>query len=619
MPTRLRSSSSLEELCETAADGLPSAARSLIDAANVAWPDRLVAEPDGVGDPVHLYTETHYALAAVLLYLGGDADRGLLDLAAHRLRMWNAANGPMFAFNAMAVCLTALVLQRSGERHAELEAVLSELVRRCPEYRDEVRAMPCGNNAYLQQVAVDMILLPLARGQAVTGTGVRYVLDEFHKYRTPEGFFHDLPRSGTAQEPLCPPTYIMKMLFLAGVCHELHPDPGFAGLFDAGMASALPLLTSDGHFSYFGRTDNSPFAVGLTIFNLRKAARMSTELGPHFERAAANAERFWVTFPRMPSGMFRANRFGNAESFHEYTRSRDAYAYVGQYSLASAAYALLGRLWFPGSVSANLNAPPPGIPPVASSTDLGVVTLRVDESELVLRTRSELTGWDRRYLGPTILRYESHGRLLVGAISRTLSTDAVLRQRPSGRVARAIGHFVDRYIRGVEQLDATSVGFLPVISHGAADYMPYRVSHHEATPGHTRTRYQFVRLYARGWRPCAIEALEILRRTVRRVSSYSRPPMVDVKSFTLERNAYLTERGCRVEDRLEGALAGKAVRFSVRYLPGASVRVRGLNKLASATGWGSDGRQTVDLYGTAGAGSELRYECDVATSEHVER
>src|SRR5688572_23389970 len=258
MPTRLRSLSKVEAFDPAAADELTSAARSLVDAANVGWPDRLVAEPDGIGDPVHLYTETHCALAAVLLYLSGDADRGLLDLAARRLRMWNAANGPMFAFNAMAVCLTSIVFQRSGERHDELESVLSDLIGRCRDYRDDVRAMRCGNNAYLQQVAVDMVLLPLARGQSVADGGVRYLIGEFQKYRTPEGFFYDLPRSGTTQERLCPPTYIMKMLFVAGLCHELHPDPGLGQLFDSGMASALPLLTRDGHFSYFGRTDNSP-------------------------------------------------------------------------------------------------------------------------------------------------------------------------------------------------------------------------------------------------------------------------------------------------------------------------------------------------------------------------
>ena len=38
---------------------------------------------------------------------------------------------------------------------------------------------------------------------------------------------HDLPRSGGGQEPLSPPTYVMKMLFLAGVCHELHPTGEF--------------------------------------------------------------------------------------------------------------------------------------------------------------------------------------------------------------------------------------------------------------------------------------------------------------------------------------------------------------------------------------------------------
>jgi hypothetical protein len=471
MLTKSPSSSSLHERLSPGRDlELTTFARSLIDSARKDWPDRLVTEPNGKGHPAQLYTETHYALAAVLLFISGDEDRSLLDLAVHRLRLWNNASGPMFAFNAMAVCLTAIVLRRSGEQHPGLQSILTDLIARAREYRHDVYRMNCGNNAYLQQVAVDMVLLPLARQQNVANEGVEHLIAEFHKYRTPEGFFYDLPRSGTQEERVCPPAYIMKMLFLAGVCHELHPAAALARLFQPGMAAALPLLTREGLFSYFGRTDNSPFAAGLTIFNLRKAAQLSADHRRGYDHAAAAAERYYATFPRTPSGLLQSNRFRNAESPAEYNWSRDDYAYVGQYSLASCAYALLGRLWFPVSSEPLPDYFPDGQRPlVAVSRDLGLVKLELGDSELILRTGSELTREDnsRRYLGPTILRYQRQDRLLVGAISRTISTDASVRPRPHIRAVRAWQFFRDPFVSGIEQWDGTSVGFLPVLRRGA--------------------------------------------------------------------------------------------------------------------------------------------------------
>jgi hypothetical protein len=595
-------------------------ARSLVDSARRDWPERLVTEPNGKGHPAHLYTETHFALAAVLLFVGGDHDRGLLELAAHRLRLWNQAGGPMFAFNAMAVCLTAIVLRRSGEQHAGLQSILSELITRAREYRHDVYDMDCGNNAYLQQVAVDTVLLPLAREGHVTADGVNCLVGEYHKYRTPEGFFYDLPRSGTSEEQLCPPTYIMKMLFVLGLCDELHPVPAFAQLFHAGMSAALPLLTREGVFSYFGRTDNSPFASGLTIFNLRKAGQLAGGDRRRYDQAAAAAERNYATFPRTPSGLLQCNRFANADSPAEYGWSRDDYAYVGQYSLASCAYALLGRFWFPVSGEAlpthRGGAQPPAM---AVSRDLGLAKLATAESELILRTRSEITlgGGQRRYLGPTILRYERQGRLLVGAISRTVSTDAVVRPRPGTPTATAWQRLRDTFVDGIEELDGTSVGFLPVLRRGAVDYVPYRLLAEEVSDAHVRTRHEMVRLHVRGLRHCVAAAVEQFEhRALRRQRKQSRRPrMTPAPVLCLQRDVYLTAQGCRLEDRITGDLRAKTLLFSVRHLPGATVRVRGLDALRSATGWGSDGRQMLAVYQRRATAAEIRYECDIELAD----
>jgi hypothetical protein len=518
----------------------------------------------------------------------------------------------------MAFCLAAIAFKRSGEEHAGLRSVLEELLANTPrKHRHVAYDQYCGNNAYLQQVAVDTVLLPLACDRDVTDEGLNCLTAEFRKFRTAEGFFYDLPRNGTKQEPLLPPTYIMKMLFLAGVCHELYPTEELEELFRSGIVSVLPLLTREGNFSYFGRTDNSPFAAGLTIFNLRKATQLCSDRRRDFQDACSDSERYYQTFPRTSGGMLQCNRFQDAVSSSELMYSKDDYAYVGQYSLASCAYSLLGCYWFP--ISAEPEMVPSGdrIWPasVAESKDMGVVKLSGWNDELFLRTRSEITGWDRRYLGPSILRYQKDGHLLVGAISRTISTDekATGRSRTKRRIRRATEWFRYRFLKGIDQLDGTSVGFLPVIRQGTVDYLPYKVVSMEVSPGRLKSRYQMLQLCTRGYQPCFIEFLEILHRNVAGLQPrhYSRPKMKLVDSLEFSRNIYLEREGCRIEDRISGDLKGKTILFSVRYFPCASVRLEGLTKLQSMTSWGSDGRQKLDLYHAQEVGSEIRYECRI--------
>lgn len=591
---------------------------SVVDAARVAWPDRFVIDFNARGAPNVLYTETHYALAAVLLHLTGRGDRALLDLAASRLRMWDAANGDKTFFNAMAYCLASIALERSGEEHAGLRQVLDDLLARTRENRHVGYGLNCGNNAYLQQVAIDTVLLPVARGQEVSAEGVKELIREFRKYRTPEGFFFDLPRERTVHELLCPPTYIMKMLFLVGICHELHPSAELEELFSSGMASVLPLLSRAGDFSYFGRTDNSPFAAGLTIFNLRKAARLGAGVSDACEQACIAAERHYRTFPRTAEGVLSSNRFADPASRAESERSRDVYAYDGQYALSSCAYALLSCHWFPtrGDRPSRVTAFPSVS--VAVSQDLGIARVRERSSELIVRTSSQLASWDRRYLGPTILRYQVGDRLLVGAISKTLSADAAASAPRASSPLQKVSQMLQGWVvNGIEQLDGASVGFLPVLRRGAMDYLPHTVIEQESTTSGLRTRYNTVRLQARGYRHAALEAVEMFRARISGPRTYRAPHVQAVDSVELTRDIRVEGGRCRIQDRWSGELGGARVLFSTRQMPGVAIQVRGLNKVRTATGWGSDGRQVHDVYEAPAAGRELTYECEISLADSI--
>jgi hypothetical protein len=434
------------------------------------------------------------------------------------------------------------------------------------------------------------------------------VAAEFRRYRTPEGFFFDLPREGAAQERLVPPTYVMKILFLLGLCLELAPDDAFAELFEQGMSASLPLLTRRGSFCYFGRTDNSPFAAGLTIFNLRKAAYRHPAAG--FAAAAERADAYFRTFPRTAGGLLQCNRFGAGTPL-QLARSRDMYAKVGEYSVAACAYALLAYWLFPLAGAADF-APPRG---PAISHDLGVARLRVGDDELLLRTTGEVTSWDRRYLAPTILRFETADTLLVGAIAKTVSTDeGIPPVTHANRLAQKLAALRSWYVRGFDQLDATTVGFVPVVRAGAVDYLPYRVLELTATESSIAIRYAMLRLSARGLPACAVELRERVRHRLpwARRGEYGRPFMRPDDSLECVRTVTLASGECRIRDRISGPLRGKTILLATRALAAADVRVSGLLRRYALTGWGSDGAQELVVYAGSTAADTLEYECVVA-------
>jgi hypothetical protein len=290
--------------------------------------------------------------------------------------------------------------------------------------------------------------------------------------------------------------------------------------------------------------------------------------------------------------------------------ARDGYAKVGEYSVAACAYALLGYRLFPEIADSPARTSNER-PTLARSTDLGVVRIAAAEHELILRTTGEVTSWDRRYLAPTVLRFEAGDELLVGAIAKTVSTDHVGPARPTGRWAAIVAALKSWYVHGHEQLDAVAVGFVPVVRAGTADYLPYRVRRIAVTDNTVEIDYQMLRLRARGFAACAVELRERLRGRLKwlKRGEYRRPFLRLADSIECTRRVSLAGAECRIHDRILGSLRGKTVLFSTRGFAGADIRVAGLTKERALTGWGSDGRQAIEVYAGRTDGETLDYEC----------
>jgi hypothetical protein len=249
---------------------------------------------------------------------------------------------------------------------------------------------------------------------------------------------------------------------------------------------------------------------------------------------------------------------------------------------------------------------------------LGLVKLDGPNHELILRTRSEFTALDRRYLGPTILRYTIGDRQLIGAIAPTVSTDRVThRPRYRGPLGNLFGLFGYRWSHGFEQCDGTTVGFLPIIRDGAVDYVPHTPTTVEAGPTHVRMRCRMLKVPARKHHAWVIEAQDLFRKNLHglRAPHSTRLSITKADSFELLRNVYLDRDGCRIEDQVSGPLRGKRILFSTRRFPSASISVRGLMHERSLTGWSSDGRHTLDVYTSPQlAHQECHYTCAIGSA-----
>ena len=124
------------------------------------FPDRIISERDislPRGALNVWYGETHLALLLTVLHHWDAGDEKLLQGAEVRLHLWDELNVAPVEFNAMAVCLTQIEMDRSNLHHPALDARLKSILNRCTPTASMAWGENFGNNVYLQQLLVDRV------------------------------------------------------------------------------------------------------------------------------------------------------------------------------------------------------------------------------------------------------------------------------------------------------------------------------------------------------------------------------------------------------------------------------------------------------------------------------
>ena len=571
-----------------------------------------------------LYTETHLALLLYLLYHLDGQDPQRLEQSAGRLELWRKAGIAPIFFNALAVTLMG-VLVWQDEEASVLKAPISALLRT----RSDASAMAwnssSGNNMCLQQLCVDLALAPLAAGRNVNSESIGRLTAAFSSCMSDEGFFFDLPRPNVPGPRQFPFTYILKFLFLIALCHRLSPAPSLENLFGKGFAAILPFVPGDGSFSYSGRSDNTIFAAGLASFCLRAAVAFEIETRTTAALSRKASELF-LGFPVGADGCLEANRYPLPASSEDLIRSRDAYAYRWQYAIAGSAYCLLADFLFPklpnvAAESVDDTACSGRQAVTAVSRDLGLVRVRGTFRDLFVRMTSNLSAQDRRQLGPTILRLESHGTLLIGAIPKTVSTDpeAVVSWQKRSLFSRHLDLLTYRWQQGFEFLHAELVGFVPVILKRRKVYLPQSADQQQLQQEALVTEHAFAGQARSGYQPALVHFTNIVRQNLPEApgpflgwSALSQTP----SDFRLVRTLSWSGDRIHVADRITGPLDHATVMIGIRMLCPYHVEVQGLAPGREYKGWSSDGPEGIRLYETRCFGTECRYE--LAIQDHVQ-
>ncbi|MGC2110629.1 MAG: hypothetical protein WA655_13990 [Candidatus Korobacteraceae bacterium] len=574
-----------------------------------------------------LYTETHLALLLYLLYRldGGDPQR--LKQSASRLELWNNRGIAPIFFNALAVSLLG-VLVKQDESASELQDSIAPILQRRSDAAEMAWNSSSGNNMYLQQLCVDLVLAPLALGRNVKTELVDQLATTFSSCMSDEGFFFDLPRPNLSGPRQFPFTYILKFLFLQALCHKLTSAPSLERLFRQGFSAILPFIASDGGFSYSGRTDNTIFAAGLATFCLRAAISFGIELQTTVALSRKAPELF-LGFPVSIDGCMEANRYPLPASTEDLLRSRDAYAYRWQYAIAGSAYCLLAELLFPAPPSSTVaseddKGKTDQQPVIAVSRDLGLIRVRrAPQQDLFVRTMSNIPAQDRRQLGPTILRLENRGALLIGAIPMTIATDAdaVIPWQNRSALGRHRDLLAYRWQQGFEFLHAELVGFLPVILKGRRVYLPLSADEPLLEKETLVTEHTFVGQPRSGYEPAMLHFTGIVRQNIPSALRFlfGRSTMRQTPNdIRLVRTLSWSDNRIHIADRITGSLDRATVIIGSRMLSPYRLKVNGLAPGKKTKGWSSDGPATIQLYETHCSGPECRYELTIQDSSSLE-
>jgi len=591
--------------------------RNVIDTIGQAHQENFISEPDVVQDFRLLYVETHYSLCEILLYLLDGEDEKRLHRASKRLEQWIKLNPSQLHFNAFAPALSLCLLNRHGLGGSFAAELLRDLCKKQKLGHVEVFESQCGNNMYFLQLATDTILRPIALGQMPQLKEMAFLTGEWERYRSKEGFFYDLPRhTAIGANRFFPLTYCLKFLFIMGICEHLFPNAKLRSMFVSGMQAILPLLTKEGSFSYFGRTDNTTFSIGLVIFNLRSLATFAPELSEQCLHYAILQEKSFQTTPRTLEGGLQVNRMSDARKPEEFVFSRDHYAYPTQYAIAGCCYVLCAWLFNRGT-TLQPERPLTICTQSTFSQDLGIVKIQSPNGEVFVRTTSQPEARDRRYFGPTILRFTKNGSLLIGAIPKTVDTDFSIVHKKSGQPWKLLDLLLFRYRHGYDDLDAISTGFLPTFRFGNCLCIPRSAKSIQLDRNILVTEHDWQFVKFNGFHAIRMQLGDLFEKNFFKSKGDQEwvPDLHDAFGWNLVRRVVLDGLTLCIEDSIQGPIKGKKIIYIVRHTSGAHVKVSGLNYQETRIGWSSDGIALLDLYASECTGTDIHYSITVAPQE----
>jgi len=578
------------------------------------FPDRIISERDYSPSMDYYYGETHLALLLTVLHHWDASDEKLLQFSESRLHLWDELKIVPTFFNAMAVCITQIEMNRSNLHHPALDARLISILRRCAPATNMAWNFDCGNNVYLQQLLIDRVLIPAASGQPISDDTMAEVSRGFAQFQTPEGLFFDLPRNGHPSNRLLPLAYILKILFLLGLCHIVRPYTEIEYLLRRGLESTLPLFTGDGTMSYFGRTDNTTFSAGLASFCLHLAIEIGIE--PAHSRFLAQCnQNHWLSFDVRDDGCLEVNRYGASPSRQARVWSADDYAFPWQYALAGAAYTALGYRLLPKRLDMDVDVGSQAEKIYIYSDDLGLVKIREGRCELYLRTHSDFHANDQRYLGPTILRLKCDNQLLIGAIPKTSSRDLNVRKIENpGRLKALLRKMIYRYQEGGwSSLNATTTAFVPTLTCGSTLWLPCSATEVVNKEASVRSKHLFRTFRAQGIAAVWLEVRNLLALNLPGLFSTpdALPQGINSSEVQLDRVVEYYGEGIRITDILSGNLCGKTLRIATRSILPLDFQLCKLTLEAKYTGWSSDGAQEIAVYAAQLTSSKFSYHIDI--------
>ncbi len=590
---------------------------SILDAIENHFDARLVRENAGyyVGE---IYTETHAALAESLLFMIRGPDAAFrLESARKLLQNWRSLGVELKAdspFDDFANCLNLFLLSKCEADRTPLGRLLMEIcaAQRLPDVDPQV-----GNNIFLIRQVTVGILRPASLGQPVQDKAIVEVLGVLDRFRSIEGFYFDWPRDRSGPIRIFPPTYCLKFLFLIGISYLVTNDRRFADCFSAAMRAVMPLMANTAGFAYFGRSDNTTFGRGLALFSLRLAALLDGSERDECERLWSIQWKALQEVRRTRHGWLRVNNSQAEEESVADRWGRDTYTHHSVYSAAGVCYLLLGEVLARGT----------GLPAkgeaqrarVAVSRDLGLVRLgrsgpELRASELIVRCSGVVVRGDRRYLGPTLLRWESAGKVIIGAIPRTTEDDVRVVITANGGIRKRKVAYLAHLLRsGVDELRLLSVGYLPFLTRGSYLCAPFRLMKLDADE-HTVTGYYGTsRARYRGVEVAAHELLEVITKnlTGRKVGADRTAVLVDEEPEFSRTISFFGDH-ITVRDSWSRLAGWRRLHVSTRLIRGrGKADVAGLDFAGEWLGWSSDGETTLDLYSKRCTSEQLSYEITV--------